>query len=60
MVSPVVVNEHDDFPVAFEDFAKVLVGSNDEIWTRLMRAKFGSLKMTFSLWRETLATVKRG
>jgi hypothetical protein len=58
--TPAGKHEHDDFPVSFRDFASVLVGTPDEIWTRVLASRFGNMKMLHSQWRAALVTVKTG
>lgn len=43
-----------DFPVAFEDFAKSLAGTDDEVWTLHLRREHGREKHTMTKWRAVL------
>ena len=54
------VQEHNDFPVSFADFSTALKGTDDEIWTKLLKNKFGAQKKHFPAWRAALAAVKAG
>ncbi len=49
---------NDDFPIAFSVFARTLVGSEDEIWTRLMANQHGQKKLSELGWRQALDQCK--
>lgn len=49
--SGVVVSDlNDDFPVAFQRFAALLVGTPDEVWTRLLQQRHGGEKHSEKQW----------
>ena len=52
--------EHEDFPVACQAFIARLKGTADEVWSKLMTARFGQKKFLFSEWRAALAALKKG
>lgn len=43
-----------DFPVAYQDYANTLVGTEDEIWTLHMRRQHGREKHTLKEWAVVL------
>lgn len=49
---------NDDFPIAFQVFAGSLRGSDDEVWTQILRQSYGDRKLSELGWRDLLATVK--
>lgn len=45
-----VATLNDDFPVAFSRFAPLLVGTPDEIWTKMVRQRHGEEKHSERQW----------
>ena len=43
-----------EFPVPFAKFAKTLVGTPDEVWTKLVKIRHGREKHTPTEWRKVL------
>lgn len=50
----------EDFPVPFYKFAKELVGTEDEIFLKLMSLEFAGKNMLPAEWRKKLEALKKG
>lgn len=48
------MSDDTDFPVAFGDFAKLLEGTDDEVWTLWLKQQHGREKHTVTQWRAVL------
>jgi hypothetical protein len=44
----------DDFPIPFAQFAQMLSGTHDEVWTTLLKQRYGRENHVESEWRALL------
>jgi hypothetical protein len=57
---PAASTLNDDFPVSFPVFAAKLAGTDEEIWTKLLKAAHGKKKMSELAWGKLLDSIKKG
>lgn len=48
----------DEFPLSFRTFVGFLVGTEDEVWIKLLENQSAHEKMTFSQWKTKLKSLK--
>jgi len=55
---PLRPEEDDSFPVALRRFTQSLVGTDEEVWTRLLQIRFNRRNMTHREWRKALDGIR--
>lgn len=55
---PQMPTPSDEFPIAFKTFAQTLLGTEDEVWIRLLNNVAGLEKLKFSEWCARLKSLK--
>ena len=48
----------DEFPISLRTFAGFLMGTEDEVWIKLLENQSAHDKMTFSQWKTKLKSLK--
>lgn len=50
---------NDDFPVPLATFAKLVVGTPDEVWLQLLKSDHGAEKFTELGWSKLIASYSK-